>query len=117
MKWWNPRTWPHPEKGNYCGYSQRCKSRETCPKPEDKPDSVCLKHDGDTSILGDWKFTARMLMINPFNNKNYAEGLFGQSYGRAYQYGSAGTMFIIGLGTVPYRGMKKLWNSIQTRFF
>lgn len=105
----NVRNLPHPEYGNYGGANRRCQSHQVerdhgvCPPPVDELDKQFVLHDYDTGnkddVFADWKLVGRLARINPFDNNNYAD----QVYGRVYQAGAITVMGIVGLLTTPFR--------------
>ena len=122
----NVRKLPHFERPNYLGASMRCKMKEgrkagsLCLPPLDALDFVGVLHDYDTKnkkdIWVDFKYTFRMLAINPSDRKNYdftvKTKFFGREFyldPRIFQYLSAIVMGTLGLFTAPLRGVKNVW--------
>jgi len=125
----NIRKFPHPERGNYLGANRRCyshiieKEAGLCPEPIDTLDYVGARHDYDTQndqdIWADFKFSFRMLKINPFNKKNYnfntPTSFLGKDYRvdpRIYQYGSALVIGTLGFISTPVRLIRRSWKNL-----
>lgn len=108
VKWWNPRTWPHPQYGSYGGAQTRCENDAAgvCPLAQDDLDACFELHDVETKEgdpLNDVKLVGRMLTVNPFGR--YERPL----YGRAYHVGALVVFTLMAPFTTPVRAIKKLF--------